>query len=78
MEETECDPDVDGEDVEIAAECAVQEGTGERSSAEDEDFSGVGVFSSKTEGSRVLVVDLVDVLVQRTPVKSLVSCDNSI
>ena len=74
LEETEGDPDVHGEDVQVTAECAVEEGTRECASSEDEDLSGMRVLSSKTEGGGVLVVNLVDVLVQRTPVQSLVSC----
>ena len=75
LEETQGDPDVHGEDVQVTAECAVEEGTRECTSSEDEDFSGMRVLSSKTEGGGVLVVNLVDVLVERAPVKSTVSCD---
>jgi len=73
LEKTERDPDVDGEDVEVAAEPAVQKRSGEGSSAENEDLCRVCVLGSKTEGSRVLVVNLVDMFVEGTPMKSLVS-----
>lgn len=74
LEETEGDPDVDGEDVQVAAEHGVQDGADNRAGAEDEDLCGVGVLSGETERCRVLVVDLVDVLVEGSPVKSLVRC----
>ncbi len=73
LEETESNPNIDGEDVEVATEPAVEQRSGEGSGAKDEDFSGVSVLGGQTERSRVLVVDLVNVLVERTPVKSLMS-----
>ena len=77
LEETEGDPDVDGEDVQVVAEHAVEDGTEDRAGSEDEDLGRVGVLGGKTEWSGVLVVNLVDVLVERSPVKSTVSCDLS-
>lgn len=64
LEETKGDPDVNGEDMEVAREVAPEQGTGNSSSAEDHDFSWVSVLCGKTEGCRVLVVDLVNVLVE--------------
>ena len=74
LEKTERDPDVHSEDVEVTAEGAVEERAGDRAGSEDQDLSRVSVLCSKTEGRRVLVVDLVDVLVERAPMKCLVSC----
>ena len=75
LEETEDDPCVDSNNVEVTSDSTVEDGASEGTGSENEDLSGVGVFGSKTEGSRVLVVNLVDVLVERAPVKSTVSCD---
>lgn len=72
LEETESDPDVDGEDVQVATEHGVQDGANNRAGAEDEDLCRVGVLSGETERCRVLVVDFVNVLVEGSPVKSLV------
>ena len=72
LEETEGDPDVHGEDMEVTGDSAVEDRTDDRSGAEDEDFSGVGVFCSKTKRSRIFVVNFMDVLVEATPMKSLV------
>ena len=79
LEEPECDPDVDREDVEVAPglEHSVDDRAENGTCTEDEDLRRMSVFSSETEGSGVLVVDLVDVLVERAPVKSTVSCDLS-
>jgi hypothetical protein len=44
LEETKRDPDVDGEDVEIATENAVEEWTAYGSHSEDEDLNRVRVF----------------------------------
>ena len=73
LEETEDDPDVHGEDVEVAGAKDIENWTSDCPSTEDEDFCWMGVLSSKTEGGRVLVVNFVDVLVHGTPVKELVS-----
>ena len=72
LEETESNPDVDGEDMQVTAEHSVEDRPEDGTGTQDEDLSGVSILGSKTEGSRILVVDLVDVLVQRSPVKSLV------
>ena len=72
LEETEGDPDVDRDDMEVVAERAVEDGAADRTSAEDHDLRGVRVLSREPERCRVLVVDLVDVLVERAPVQRLV------
>ena len=46
LEETESDPDVHGEDVQVAAEHAVEDGTKDRTSAEDKYLSRVSVLCS--------------------------------
>ena len=74
LEETKRDPDVHRENVEVAAEGAVEERAGDRTGTEDKDLCRVSVLRSETEGRRVLVVDLVDVLVEGAPVKCLVGC----
>ena len=73
LEETEDDPDVHGEDVEVASAKDVEDRTSDRPSTEDEDFSWVGVLGGKAEGSRILVMNFVDVLVHGTPVEKLMS-----
>ena len=72
LEETEDDPNVDGDDVQVAAEGAVEDGACNRAGTENHDLSGVRVLGGETEGRGVLVVDLVDVLVQDTRVERLV------
>ena len=63
LEETEDDPCVDSNNVEVTSDSAVKDGASEGTGSKNEDLSRVGVFGSKTEGSGVLVVNLVDVLV---------------
>lgn len=72
LEETEDDPDVHSKDVKVAGAKDIENRTSDRPSTEDEDFSWMGVLSSKSEGSRVLVVNFVDVLVHGAPVEELV------
>jgi len=74
LEETEDDPNVHGENMEVASANDVENRTGDRSSTKDKDFSWMGVFGSKAEGSRVFMVNFVDVLVHGTPVEELVGC----
>ena len=71
LEETENDPDVHGEDVEVPGTKDVKNRTGDRSSTENEDLSRMSVLSSKAEGSRVFVVNFVNVLIHGTPVEEL-------
>lgn len=73
LEQTERDPDVNSENVEVAGEVAVKDGTSDRTSAEDKYLGRVGILGSKTKRSRVLVVNLVNMLVQWSPMKCLVS-----
>lgn len=72
LEETERYPDVDGEDVQVLGYCTVEEGAAYCTHTEDEDLERVSVFCCQTEGSRELVMLLVDVLVEGTPVQGTV------
>ena len=72
LEQPEDDPDVDGDNVEVLSEVAVDERAEDGASSKDENLSGVSVLSGQTEGRRVLVVDFVNVLVQDTSVQGLV------
>jgi hypothetical protein len=72
LEETEGNPDVDSEDVEVLCEPAVQERSADRARSENQDFSRMSVLGGETKRRAVLVMDLVDVLVERTVVQSLV------
>ena len=62
--QTEDDPNVHGQNVEILGDGAEDNGDTDGAETQDHDFDGRGVFSSQAKGSRVLVVDLVDVLVE--------------
>jgi hypothetical protein len=46
LTESESDPKVDGEDMEILSEKAVKEGTGDGTLGKDKDFKWVGVLGS--------------------------------
>lgn len=69
LEEAKDDPDVHREDVKIARDCTPQDGNADGTDAQDHDFDRRSVFRGQAEGRRVLVVDLVDVLVERTPMQ---------
>ena len=64
LEEAERDPDVDGEDVQVVREVAVQDRPEDRARAQDEDLRRMRVLGAQTERRGVLVVHLVDVLVE--------------
>lgn len=86
LEESERDPDVHRQDVQVLSEEAVEERAGDGALGEDEDLERVGVLGGEADGgaegcesARALgthgaltVVLLVDVLVQRAPVKRAV------
>ncbi len=61
--------------MEVATEEGIDDRAENSTKTEYENLSGVGILSGKTEGSRVLVVNLMDVLVEGTPMKSLVGYD---
>jgi hypothetical protein len=64
LEYTDGDPGVHGENVEVLGDGTPEDGAADGSEAQDHDFNGRGVLGGDAEGSRVLVVNLVDVLVQ--------------
>lgn len=68
LEETEDDPEVHGDDVQVARDGAPRDGAEDGAGAENHDFDWRGVFGGEPEGRRVLVVDLVDAAVERAPV----------
>lgn len=72
LEQTQHDPDVHGENVQISGEGAPDDGGSHRTEAENHDLNGRSVFSGQTEGCGVLVVDLVNGLVEGTPVEGTV------
>lgn len=69
LEQTTNDPEVHGQDVQFAGEKNPQDGDTDGASTEEHDLNRRGIFGSETERRRVCVMDLVDVLVQRTPMK---------
>lgn len=72
-EEAEDDPDVHGEDVEVAlAQDAPENRASDGAGAEDEDLERVRVLCREAERGGKLVVELVDALVQRAGVESSV------
>jgi len=72
LEKSAHDPDVHGQDMQIAGDGAPKDRGADGAETEDHDFDWGGVFGSHAEGGRVLVVDLVDVFVERAPVKGAV------
>jgi hypothetical protein len=64
LEQTERDPRVHGQNVQVLRDGAPEDGAGDGSEAKNHDLNRRRVLSSQTERSRVLVMDLVDVLVQ--------------
>lgn len=72
LEQPQNDPDVNSDNVKITSKCGVENGAGEGTSSKNEDFGGVGIFSSKAKGCGVLVVQLVDMLVEDTSMERLV------
>lgn len=64
LEQTEGDPAVHGQDVEVLGDGAPEDGASDATKTEDHDFNGRSVLSGQTERRGVLMVDLVDVLVK--------------
>jgi hypothetical protein len=63
--ETDGDPDVHCQDVEVLGDGAPDDGAADSAQTEDHDLDWRRVLSCQAERSRVLVVDLVDLLVQK-------------
>lgn len=78
LEETKRNPNVDRKNVQVTSIPAVQDGSSNGTSTKNEDFGRVGIFSSKTERCRILVMNLVNMLVQCAGVKCLVGYDDII
>lgn len=73
LEEPQCDPSVNRDDMQVTREEAVDQRTEDSSSPQNEDLSWVCVFSSQAEWRRVLMVDFVDVFIKHASVKCLMS-----
>ena len=71
LEETQANPDVHGDDVEVMRDRNVEDGAEHRANAEDDNLERMCVLCRKTERRAVFVVDLVNVLVERAPVQCL-------
>lgn len=69
LEQPEGDPNVHGQDVEVAGECGPQDRRAHRSDSQDQGFYGRAVLSRETERGRVLMMDLMDVLVEGAPMQ---------
>ena len=69
LEQTAHDPDVHGQDVQLAGTQNPQDRDTDCSGTEEHDFDWGSIFSSQTKRRRVRVVDLMDVLVQWTPMQ---------
>ncbi|KAI3476992.1 hypothetical protein L1887_61422 [Cichorium endivia] len=72
LEEAQHDPDVHGEDVQVLGEGAQHERSADGAHAENQHLERMRILGRQTEGRRVLVVLLVDVLVQRAPMQRAV------
>lgn len=65
LKQTQDDPDVHCQDVQIPSDCAPEDWTADSAKTQDQSFDGTSVFSGQAKRSRMLVVDLVNHLVQR-------------
>ena len=72
LEETENDPDVHGDDVEVSSEGDPDDWDTDGSKTKSHHFNGRGEFSGNSEWGGVLVVELVDATVEWAPVESTV------
>ncbi len=70
LEEAEQNPQVHGHEVKISHDGNPNDGNTNNAKAQDHSLDRRGVLGSKTEGSAVSVVELVDVLVQRAVVQA--------
>lgn len=71
LEETKGDPNVNRDDVQVLSEFAVQQRPENRSRSENHHFERMRVLCSKTERSRIFMVQLVDVLIEQGGVEEL-------
>lgn len=70
LEETQGHPGQGGDQMQIVGEVAPDQGTTDRSSAQNNDFNRVSVLGSETKGSGPFVMQLVDVLVEGSVVET--------
>ena len=68
LEETEDNPKIHCQNVELTSAHNPNDGDNNSAKPEDHNFDRRCVLGGKSERSRVLVVDLVNVLIERTPV----------
>lgn len=69
LEEPEDDEDVHREDVKVARQGGPENRSAQRTDAEDQRFDGRRVLGCETERGGVLVMQLMDALVERSPVQ---------
>lgn len=72
LEQPKYDPDVHRQNMQIARNRAPQNWSPHGPQTENHDFDGTRVLGGEAEGCRVLVVDFVDVFVERAPVHGAV------
>lgn len=68
LEQAKHNPDVHGKDMQVFRDGAPEDRRTDGTESEDHDFNGRCVLSGKTERRAVLMVDLVDIFVERAPV----------
>lgn len=66
LEKAEDDPEIAGKDVEVVSECAPKDRRANGAETEDHNLNRGSVLGGETKGSRVEMVLLVDVLIERT------------
>ena len=69
LEQTQHNPDIHCQYMQVPGDRAPDDGAEHRSEAQQHDLNWRRVFGCHPEGSAVLVVDLMDVLIQRTPMQ---------
>lgn len=72
LEQTQHNPNVHGENVQVTSKSAPEDRATDCTETQNHNFDWRRVFSSQAKGSRVLVVDFVNGLVEGTPVESAV------
>lgn len=72
LEQTENDPHIHGEQVQVTSNRHPQDGTADSTNSQQHNLDRRSILGSKTEGRRVSVMQLVDVLVERAVVQRAV------
>ena len=67
LEESEHDPQIHCQDVQISGDCAPEDWAADGPEAEAHDFDGGGVFSCKAKRRRILVMNFMDVFIEWSP-----------